>query len=257
VTNEVSLTSKRYVTEEYRVQKVDGVILFGYGKFGKNIAKKLKEEDVDILLVESNQEYYKEALQDGFSSAKIIDVTDDAQLEKLPINDKHILVCVMDDDHLNVFLVLSLRALFPNNKVFAISDSIHATSKLKMAGAHKVIDLYLVSANRIQNILNKPIATKFLEGFTDRSNPYSFREITIPQDSFIDGKYLDDIDFRKYGIIYIGIIDVELGNSFIFVTTGLKHKLDSGDIIVCIGNDRDLDRFEELLKQEKEICQVD
>jgi len=229
------------------------VLLFGYGKFGKSIADTLISYDSSVSLVESNEELYQLAKEKAiFKEAFLIDVTDDDDLEKLSIKDDTQLVCVMDDDHLNVFLVLSLKALYPNNKIFAISDSIYATRKLKMAGASRVIDLYDISANRIHNILNKPIATKFLEGFLDTNRLYSFKEIVIPDNSFLHGKMLKDINFKRYGVIFIGMIDVELGNSFIFVTSGLSHKLDSGDIIVCIGKDEDLKRLEEIIKEPKE-----
>jgi len=231
------------------------VILFGYGKFGQSIADTLAEHGSHLVLVESDEARYHAARKAGsFAHTLLMDVTDDAKLEELPVRMGEQLVCVMDDDHLNVFLVLSLRALFPKNRILAISDSIHATRKLKMAGADKVIDLYAISANRIHNILNKPIATQFLEGFLDANHEYSFREIVIPEGSFLHGRTLKEIDFRRYGVIFVGMIDVELGNSFIFVTTGLEHKLDSGDIIVCIGHDEDLDRFETLIGQEKEVA---
>ena len=228
------------------------VILFGYGKFGVNIADTIHAHGAEILLVESDKKRYKRAMEHGFEECRLMDVTRDEELETLPVKPEDQLVCVMDDDHLNVFLVLSLRALFPDNKILAISDSIHATRKLKMAGADKVIDLYSVSANRIHNILNKPVATRFLEGFVDHTHEYSFREIEIPEGSFLHGRKLEEIDFHRYGIIFVGMIDVELGNSFIFVTTGLEHKLDSGDIIVCIGHDEDLERFAEAIRQNEE-----
>ena len=229
------------------------VILFGYGKFGVNIADTMHAHGAQIVLVEENEERYRRAMEQGFEECLLIDVTRDEELESLPIREEDQLACVMDDDHLNVFLVLSLRALYPRNRILAISDSIHATRKLKMAGADKVIDLYAVSANRIHNILNKPIATRFLEGFMDHTHEYSFREIVIPEGSFLHGKMLQEVDFHQYGIIFIGMIDVELGNSFIFVTTGLEHKLDSGDIIVCIGHDEDLDRFAEAIGASREV----
>ncbi len=228
------------------------VILFGYGKFGQSVADTLLESDVSITLVESDDERYRKALKRGFTRTLHLDVTDDEALAMLPVELGDQLVCVMDDDHLNVFLVLSLRALFPSNKILALSDSIHASRKLKRAGADQVIDLYSISANRIHNILSKPIATKFLEGFLDVNHEYSFKEIVIPEGSFLHGRTLEEVDFRRYGVIFIGMIDVELGNSFIFVTTGLKHKLDAGDIIVCIGHDDDLNRFEEIIKESKE-----
>jgi voltage-gated potassium channel len=227
------------------------VFLFGYGKFGPGIAETLRRHDTPLLIIEEDPERVERARNDGFEVLQM-DVTDDRLLERLDAGEGEHLVCVMDDDHLNVFLVLSLRGIYPHNPIFAISDSIYATSKLKMAGANKVIDLYDISANRVHNILNKPIATRFLEGFTDESHEYSFREIVIPEGSFLHGKMLGEVDFRHYGVIFIGMIDVELGHSFIFVTTGLEHKLDSGDILVCIGHEEDLERFEEAIKHSEE-----
>ncbi len=229
------------------------IIIFGYGKFGRNITLSLKKENLEnLLLIESDRENYNRALQDGFTNVKLMDVTDDNQLEKINAGEDATFVCVMDDDHLNVFIVLSLKAIYPENRILAISDSIHATSKLKMAGADKVIDLYSISANRIHNILNKPIATRFLEGFADKSHDLAFRELHIPEGSFLHGRKLDEIDFYRYGVIFLGMIDTELGNSFIFVTSGVEHKLDSGDIIVCIGHEDDLERFEKLIAEERE-----
>ncbi|ADV45976.1 potassium channel family protein [Nitratifractor salsuginis] len=228
------------------------VILFGYGKFGESIADALLKSEATVTLVESDDEKYQKALKKGFARCLHLDVTDDDALADLPVENRDQLVCVMDDDHLNVFLVLSLRALYPENRILALSDSIHATRKLKRAGADQVIDLYAVSANRIHNILSKPIATRFLEGFLDTNHEYSFREIVIPEGSFLHGHSLDEVDFRRYRVIFVGMIDVELGNSFIFVTTGLEHNLDAGDIIVCIGRDDDLDRFEKLIKESEE-----
>jgi len=234
------------------VTKSSRMIVFGYGKFGENIADTLREHDKDILLVESDEERCLKARERGFEKCLLLDVTEDDDLKQLSAEEEDQLVCVMDDDHLNVFLVLSLRALFPKNRILAISDSIHATRKLKMAGANQVIDLYSVSANRIHNILSKPVATRFLEGFVSQTHEYSFRELVIPENSFLHGKMLDEIDFRRYGIIFVGMIDVELGNSFIFVTTGLKHKIDSGDILVCIGHEKDLDNFEKTIRRSNE-----
>jgi voltage-gated potassium channel len=227
------------------------VVVFGYGKFGRNIAQALRDEHDALLLAVPNEAKCQRARKEGFKQCTLIDVTDDHALEALPIEPEDQLVCVMDNDHLNVFLVLTLRDLYPDNTIMAISDSIHATSKLKMAGANKVIDQYNVSANRIHNILSKPIATHFLEGFASDQHAYDFREITIPVGSFLDGMLLNEVDFGRYGVIFVGMIDLERGSHFIFVTIGINHLLDAGDILVCIGRDEDLDRFEKAIAQEE------
>jgi voltage-gated potassium channel len=47
------------------------------------------------------------------------------------------------------------------------------------------------------------------------------------------------------------MLDIELSNKFIFITAGIDHKLDSGDTIVCMGYNEDLERFAELITQKE------
>lgn len=222
--------------------------IFGYSKSTKKIAESLKKDEFFINIIDQDKNNYNDALKDGYESY-IFDITDDEELEKLNIKPNDILLCIMDDEHLNVFLTLSLRSFCPDNQIVAISHSIHATQKLKMAGADKVIDIYQVSANRIHNIFNKPVATKLLDNFISSSHDISFREISVPKGSIIDGKTIDSLDFSIYNIILVGMVDFEIGDNFIFSTTNINHKIDAEDIIVCLGKDSDLDNFENILNE--------
>jgi voltage-gated potassium channel len=227
------------------------ILLFGYGNHGKYIAKGLMEDKFVVHIIENNESFYKEALEDGYTSVSKVDVTKDEALLELNPQDYTQLVCVMDDEHLNVFLTLSLRSLFKESYILSISDSIHTTQKLKMAGANKVIDLYEVSANKIHNILNRPIATQILEEFVVHKNGMGFREMVIPQNSFLHGMMTDTLDFSEFGVLLVGMIDEELGNKFIFITAGINHKLDTDDTIVCLGEKEKLDIFEKVIQKEE------
>jgi len=228
------------------------IAIFGYGNHGKFIAQGLRNDGFEITLVESNKGFYKDAKADDFKHLFLIDITKDDDLKKLNLETFEQLVCVMDDEHLNVFLTLSLRSLFKDSYILSISDSLNVTKKLKMAGANKVVDLYEVSAYKIYNILEKPVATKLLESFVGNHDGITFKEMIIPKHSFLHGKMADDVDFSSYGILLMGMIDREKGNAFIFVTAGVAHKIDTGDTIVCIGLKEKLDAFEMLIKK-KEI----
>ena len=228
------------------------ILLFGYGMHGKYIAQGLKNDGFNVQVVECNEDFHTQALEDGFEKALKVDVTKDEDLETLNPQSYDQLVCVMDDEHLNVFLTLSLRSLFKESYILSISDSIHTTKKLQMAGANKVIDMYEVSANKIHNILNRPVATQLLEEFVVHKNGIGFREYIIPKKSFLDGLMTDDIDLSKYGVLLVGMIDEELGHHFIFITAGVNHKLDSGDTIVCVGKYEELEAFGKRIK-EKEV----
>jgi len=219
------------------------VIIFGYGKFGNSIAKSIKnEENTNVLVVVNSDKEYELAVMEGMDVRKF-NVESDASIEKLNIEQETNLICAMDNNHENLFLALTLRGLCKDNYIMAISDSIHLTDKFRMAGVNKVIDIYTISGNMIKNILKIPIATKFLQGFMNRSHDYKFREITIKDGSNLNGVMLDSINFNSYNIVFIGMIDKEMGNQFIFSTVGHNHKVDTGDILVCIGKDEDVDRF--------------
>ncbi|WP_295420596.1 TrkA family potassium uptake protein [Sulfurovum sp.] len=230
------------------------ICIFGYGNHGKFIARGLREDGFNVTIIESDKNFYKEAKADAFEQIFLIDVTNDDELQKIELQNFEQFVCVMDDEHLNVFLTLSLRSLCKESYILAVSDSLNVTKKLKMSGADKVIDMYEVSANKIYNILDRPIATKLLEGFVVNSNGITFKEMTIPENSFLDGLQIADVDFSSYGILLVGMIDEEMGHSFVFVTAGIDHKLDHGDTIVCIGSKEKLDAFsEEIKKRESKI----
>jgi len=227
--------------------------VFGYGKRGSSFAKGLKKDDYHLYIIDNDAKLCNTAKEDGYKDVLCLDITRDEELAQLPVRKKSYIVCVMEDEHLNVFVTLSLRALFPQAEIVAISDSIHVTQKLKMAGASKVIDLYQVSANRIHNILRKPMATKLLDSFVSDGYDISFREMQIPPNSYLDGMMVDDVNFSTDGVLLIGMIDIELSHKFIFITSGIEHKLDSGDTIVCIGYNEDLDSFEEKMKREQVV----
>jgi voltage-gated potassium channel len=218
--------------------------LFGYGQHGRAIAEGLKIEEFKVIILESEESNLEVAKEDGFLDTILIDITKDSQLESLMIEDDDKVICVMDDEHLNVFLTLSLRSIYEHSFLLSISDSIHTTQKLKKAGANRVISLYEVSANRIHNILKRPTATQLLDGFVTNHSDISFKEMTIPVGSRLDGVMVDDIYFGEYKVLLVGMIDEELSQKFIFITAGVEHKIDAGDTIVCIGKDEDLLEFE-------------
>jgi len=218
------------------------VIVFGYGRFGKTIASSIKENGNDIVVAVNDAKEFELANLDGFMVYDF-NLESDNSIKSLNINRFDFVVCAMDNNHENLFLALSVRELFLDSYIIAISDSIHLTDKFKIAGVNRVIDIYSISGNIIMNILKNPIATKFLQGFINKEHNYIFKEIKIKPNCKLEGKMISDIDFNKYNIIFIGMIDEELGNQFIFSTVGLNHKLDTHDTLVCVGKEEDLKKF--------------
>ncbi len=232
--------------------RVGHTFLFGYGSHGHFIAYGLQADNLQFRIIESNKDNYQLAQNEGYKDTLLIDVTSDTQLSKLSIDQDDKIICVMEDEHLNVFLTLSLRALYPSCSIYAISNSLDTSQKLKMAGANQIIDLYEVSAKRISNLLKKPIATKLLDSFLSHPKGISFREITLPKDSLLLGRLVNNIEYKSYGVLLVGVVIFNTGE-FGFVTHGITTPLQYNDILVCIGDEEDLKKFEEKIIKKEEI----
>jgi len=226
--------------------KRDNIIIFGYGKFGQALSNVLQDYELSPLIAVNVKEKTQELVDVKRYEKRFLEfnLEDDNSLLDIDMDEETILIAAMDNNHENLFLVLTLRELFPKNYILAISDSTHVTNKLVKVGVNKVIDIYSISGSILLNILKKPVATKFLQGFINKEHDYIFKEIAIKENSPLLNKKISEVNFAKYDIIFIGMIDEELGRQFIFSTVGIDHKIDAKDILVFIGKEENLEYFE-------------
>ncbi len=218
------------------------IVLFGYGTTGAKVYEMLSSNFSKITVVDSDEKHIERAKEDGIVTFYRLDITNDSELEELGIDGK-ILFCAMDEMALNIFLALSLKSVSNDSILLSISTSSENTRKLKFIGVDKVIDIYESSANRIVDIITRPAVTRVMDEIIYVDNGISIEEIEIPANSFLEGKCVHDINFREYGLILIGISDKELGEDFIFVSRGINHKFDAGDILVVMGETPNLEAF--------------
>ena len=218
------------------------IILFGYGKLGHRVYEMLSPYFSKITVVEQADELIQDAKDHGIVKSFTADFKQDQELIDLGLEGK-ILFCAMDEMAMNIFLVLSLKSMTKNATIISISTSAENTRKLKFIGADKVIDIYEASANRIVDIITRPAVTRVLDEVIFVDNGISLEEIEIPSHSFLEGKYVHDIDFKAFDLILVGITDKEMGDDFIFVSRGIDHKFDAGDILVLLGESHALENF--------------
>ncbi|BCD68204.1 TrkA family potassium uptake protein [Nitratiruptor sp. YY09-18] len=226
------------------------ILLFGYGRYGEQVAKNLALEGYNIIVAEENKNALKNASDDGFENLYVLNIHNDAQLTDI-IMDNRIekVFCAFDDEEQNIYLTITLKSIFRQIEVIAICESKETERKLKLAGANKVIDTMVVAANRLFYVLEKPGVAEAMDQILFKDRSIIFKEIRVTQGSIFDGKNLKDIDFQTtYGVIVIGMVDKELGNRFVFVTRGINHKIDAGDILVVIGKRDDVAKLEQLMR---------
>jgi voltage-gated potassium channel len=224
------------------------MIIFGYSKTGREIAKLLKEDEHHLTIIDENPLLVAEANEDGFF-ARYSSFKDDKILSEIGIGDDvEVLFCVSDVDSMNLFVTLSARSMDKDLKILTKILRKEDEKKMLFAGANRTISPYEVGALKAYRIIQKPKVSKVLDQLSRLKNKISITEIEIPKNSILDGIYLKDADILKEtNLIFLGILDKELGQKFIFFSKGINHKLDHGDILVAIGNRKDIRKFESLI----------
>lgn len=220
------------------------IVLFGYSKSGREIAKLLKNEEYELIIIDDNPLQVGDANRDGYF-AKYSTFGDDSILEDVGIGkDVQILFCASNDESLNLFVTLSARNMDTNLKILTLIYRKEDEKKMLLAGANRTISPYEVGAVKAFRIIDKPKVSRVLNLFSLQSQKLSISEIVIPKDSPLDGVYFKDITlFSDFNIIFLGIVDKELGDEFIFFSKGINHKIDAGDIVVVLGSQTDIKKL--------------
>jgi len=227
------------------VGKLKEIVLFGYGSFGRQLYKSLSNADYSIKLIVGMDDVIDDATN---LQVTRINIKRNDDILSLNINaDKSIFYCAMNKTANNLFLVLTLKSLFPNANVIVISNSNESTRKFQYAGATSIIGLYEATSRKIVNILTKPAVSRALDEIVYRQNDLKMAEIVLGENTFLEGKYVNEINFRKMGLILIAIIDKELSYDLIFTDHRINHKLDSEDILVIVAKKENITKFKEML----------
>ena len=138
---------KKHSQEEHK-----NIFFFGYTRKSRQICKMLKDEGIEISIYEFENEHYDLAKEDGFTNVILID----GENSETPDVKDGIAVCAMDDEALNVYYAITLRANGFTSEIVALSDTKEDNRKLLLAGVSRIFDMYDESASQfVEMIENK------------------------------------------------------------------------------------------------------
>ena len=213
------------------------VILCGYGRYGKQVAKHLMDKNEDFVVVD-----IADQVVEGLAESEIHylyaqgDATDEATLKYAGIMNAKVLIaaCPLDVD--NVFIVLTARQMNPKLQIISRVRDQKSMSKLKMAGANHVIMPELVGGYFMAALVNRPVATDFFNYMaTSENDPVRFEEIKFEQlPDEMKGKSIGDLKFlTHYRVNIIGVRDS--GGHYV-LNPGTDFVLSEGASFVTLGN---------------------
>ena len=222
------------------------IIIKSFSKMAAKLAVTLRQKDYYIIIIEENKNLIEEATALGYEVKNISLMKDENIIEVgLTQKDLKAFFCMGNDKSRNLFITLSVRNLNKDIKIIALSSSKEDNKTLLLAGANKTINPYEIGALRIFRSLHKPLVLEVLDNILFSKSDIQISEITIKKGSVFDGVSL--IDLKRIGdnndIIILGITDKEISDSFIFLSLGINHIIDNGDIIVILGRSHHLKKF--------------
>jgi trk system potassium uptake protein TrkA len=208
--------------------------VIGLGRFGGSICRELIDQGMEVLAIDN-----KEARVNEFSSivthAVIGDSTDESVLKSLGIrNFDHVIVAIGDDIQASILTTLILKEQGVKDITAKAQNEYHEKVLLKI-GADRVVHPERDMGKRIANNMVSNNVLDYLE----LSEEHSIVEIVAK--SPLVGHTIIELDIRaKFGI---NIVAIKRKNE-IMVSPIANEVILENDVLIVIGADTDIDRFE-------------
>lgn len=219
-------------------------IVCGYGRMGKQICEGLQENHVPFVVIEQDENRESLLMDLGYLFV-IGDGTRDDVLIQAGVERAKGLVAVIRSDAENVFTTLSAKEINPD--LFVVTRAVEegSESKLRKAGANRVVRPYEISSNRMVQLLLRPSVMEFIDGVAKSGSiDISLEEISLSDASPVIGKTLADSPIRRDLNIIIVAIHRKDG-SFIYNPTSITP-FEQGDTLIAIGEQENLAKLTEM-----------
>src|SRR4051794_40031519 len=223
----------RRMTERLR----DHFIVCGFGRVGRQVASDLRAAGALYVVIDDDERNREAAYAPGvrFIRAR---PSDDEALRDAGITRARAVIACVDSDAENIFIALTVRELRPDIAIVARASQEESESKLRRAGADRVISPYKSSGTEMARLALHPNVS----GTMDVAAEYRLEEITVQHASIGVESKVGDV---RGGAFIVGVRHAD--GSF-RPQPAADTVLREGDVVMAIGTARTLERLEELFR---------
>jgi len=209
--------------------------IIGMGRFGSSVARTLYELDFEVMGIDENEERINENIQ-YVTHAVAADTTDERALKELGIRNFDVVVVAIGVDiQASILTVLTLKELGVKKIVAKAQNERHGQVLYKV-GADRVVFPERDMGVRVAHNL---ISANVLD-FIELAEDYSVAEVMVSPRMV--GKSLRQLNLRA--LYEVNVIAIKSGDKF-NITPNPDDLIQLGDVLVVIGNNKDLQTFEE------------
>ncbi|RKL65786.1 potassium transporter Trk [Salipaludibacillus neizhouensis] len=209
--------------------------VIGLGRFGGSVCEELVKQGNEVLGIDKDEHRVNE-YSNIATHTLVADSTDEATLRSLGIgNFETVFVSIGDDIQASILTTLLLKELGIKN-ICVKAKNIYHHKVLEKIGADDIV--------HPEKDMGKRVAQKYSDknviDFIELSDDYSIMELVAT--SKLDGKTLVELDIRaRYGITILAIKKAEEIN----VSPEPGYRITKGELLIVIGHNREIKKFEE------------
>jgi len=220
-------------------------ILCGFGSIGEEIAHIFKEEEVPFVVIESRPECITRAEQEGYLYLQG-DATSDEVLKEAGIEKARGLVAAVGDDSDNTYITLSARGLHPELFIEARASSKEAETKLRRAGADRVVSPNSLGARRMSMLALRPAVADFIDTVIPRrGRELQMENIVLDNDSALVGQNVEETRRRTKA----AILAISKKNGKLLANPQGKETIENGDHLTAMGTREQLATLEKICEE--------
>lgn len=208
--------------------------VIGLGRFGSSVARTLYDLGHNVLAMDKDEEALR-LVVDHVTHSVQIDSTDPEALRAVGITNFDAVVVSIGTDIQESILTTMLLKDLGVRKVVAKAVDERQGKVLEKVGADTVIFPERDMGVRVAHSLASPNVLEYLE----LSPEYTIDEVRVPDR--LDGRSLGDLELRnKFGVNVLLV----LRDSQLLISPATDLQLQTGDVLVVVGENRQLDRLE-------------
>jgi voltage-gated potassium channel len=215
-------------------------IICGFGRVGRQVARDLRAAGAEYVIVDeepSNREFAG-GVGVRFILAK---PSEDEALREAGIARARAVVACVDSDAENIFIALTARELRPDIAIVARAALEESESKLRRAGADRIVSPYKASGAEMARLALHPNVTGAMEVAAE----YRLEEIAVTEGSEGVGHRIGDIRGGSF------IVAIRRADGAFEPQPPTETVLRGGDVVMAIGTPRTLARLEALFASER------
>jgi voltage-gated potassium channel len=163
------------------------------------------------------------------------DGTQDEVLEEARIAQAIGLVAALNSDADNVMTVLSAREINPNLFIVARTAETSTESKLRRAGANRVVSPYQIGGHRLAVALLRPAVHDFMNRifYMGDDQDMDIGQVTVEAGSPLIGKTVAQTDLRRSR--NVNILAIQRPDGELVINPNIQHVIQPGEVLIVIG----------------------